>query len=305
MDEARCNELGRVVTSEELYIIEDVKSQNFSCDLCSVELLPCSFLKDINLRKPYFKTRKGVNHQKDCDAEGDSKVRSKGASTRLTSSEGFPLAYPNRFKSRKDDAVKPPIPNVAKDVEIRRASKRNKDKIKDDFNRRKSNYQTTSFRSVVNQYFDFPHDRDRELFFEGLEGSSYNTVFKKITSTRGKQDFLIQGDKKKVYYCAMPWKICQENDQILKIELSSGKWVEQDGKRVNERPYYLEIDFTSWPKQSKTKFLNEYQKIAVLVRGTDRKAVIAFVGEQDTTDDFFRFYVVDRSLIAFKVFNDA
>lgn len=63
MDEARCKELGRVVTSEELYIIENVKLLNYSCYECDVELLPCSFLKDVNLRKPYFKTRKGVHHE--------------------------------------------------------------------------------------------------------------------------------------------------------------------------------------------------------------------------------------------------
>jgi len=303
MDEARCNELGRVVTSEELYFIEDVKSQNFFCDLCGVALLPCSFLKGVNLRKPYFKTRKGANHKEGCDAQGESNVRSKGASTRLMSSEGFPLAYPNRFKLRTEDMVEPSKLNALQDKESLRSNRKNTNKMES--NGRKSNYQTGSFRSVVNQYFDFPYDRDRDLSFEGVDGSSYNAVFKKIISTRGKQKFLIQGEKRKVYYAAMPWKICHEENQILKIELSSGKWIEQGGKRVNDRPYYLEVDFSNWPKQSKTKFLNEYKQIAELVRGTDRKAAIAFVGEQDMSDDFFRFYAADRRLIVFKVFNDA
>ncbi len=303
MDEARCKELGRVVTSEELYVIENVKSLNYSCDECSVELLPCSFIKDVNLRKPYFKTRKGVHHKQDCDAEGDSKIRSKGATARLTSSEGFPLAYPNRFKIIKDDVTELQVATEHLGIGTRRPSRKNSESVGS--RGRKSNYETTSFRSVVNQYFYFPFDRDRALFFESVEGNSYNKVFKKIKSTRGKQKFLIQGDVQKVYYASLPWKLCKEDGNILKVELSPGRWIEYDGKRVNERPYYLEVEFSNWPKQSKTKFLNEYKKVTELVRGTNRKAAIAFVGKQDTNDDFFRFHTVDRRLIAFKVFNDA
>ncbi len=303
MDEARCEELGRVVTSEELYIIDNVRSLSFSCDECAIELLPCSFLKDVNLRKPYFKARKAVNHKQGCDAEGESKIRLRGAIKRLTSSEGFPLAYPNRFKLRKDDLVEPEGVIEPSGTSTRRANKTNR--RQGGSNSRKPNYETTSFKSIVNQYFDFPHDRDRALVFEDVVGGSYGEIFRKIISTHGRQKFLIQGDTQKVYYSALPWKLCQEDGDILKIELSPGRWVERDGKRVNERPYYLEIDFSAWPAQSRTKFLNEYRKVIELVRGTDKKAAIAFVGKQDTSDDFFRFNAADRRLIAFKVFNDA
>ncbi|MDP4558184.1 hypothetical protein Q9247_10870 [Halomonas meridiana] len=303
MDEARCEELGRVVTSEELYIIDNVRSLSFSCDECAIELLPCSFLKDVNLRKPYFKARKAVNHKQGCDAEGESKIRLRGAIKRLSSSEGFPLVYPNRFKLRKDDLVEPEGVIEPSGTSMRRAYKTNR--RQGGSNSRKPNYETTSFKSIVNQYFDFPHDRDRALVFEDVVGGSYGEIFRKIISTRGRQKFLIQGDTQKVYYSALPWKLCQEDGDILKIELSPGRWVEHDGKRVNERPYYLEIDSSAWPEQSRTKFLNEYRKVIELVRGTDKKAAIAFVGKQDTSDDFFRFNAADRRLIAFKIFNDA
>lgn len=303
MDEARCTELRRLVTSEELYVIANVKSLNYSCAECNIQLLPCSFLKNVNLRKPYFKTRKGIHHKQDCDVEGESKIRSKGATARLTSSEGFPLPYPNRFKIKKDDLVDPLVATESQGMDTKRPNRKNADRPNSDG--RNSNYETTSFRSVVNQYFDFPFDRDRALFFEGVTGNTYNTVFKKIISTRGKQQFLIQGDAQKVYYASLPWKLCKVDNEILNIELSPGRWVERDSKRINERAYYLELNLSSWPKQNKTRFLNEYKKIIELVRGTDRKVAIAFVGVQDTIDDFFRFHSTDRRLIAFKVFNDA
>lgn len=303
MDEARCKELERLVTSEELYIIENVKSLYFFCDECGIELRPCSFLKGVNLRKPYFKTRKEASHKIGCYAEGDYKIRLKGILSRLTSSEGFPLAYPNRFKLRKEDTIEQPNLTVPSKVSSRRCNQKNRRER--EFTGQKSNFETTSFKSIVNQYFDFPFDRDRQLFFEGVDGTSYDQVFKKIKSTQGKQQFLIQGDINKVYYAPLSWKLCHENNGIIKIELSPGRWVEKDGKRKNEEPYYLEINFSSWPKQSKTKFLNEYKSVTELVRGTDKKAVIAFVGIQDTKKDSFKFHVIDRHLIAFKVFNDA
>ncbi|MGF1794194.1 hypothetical protein L4D21_26840 [Photobacterium profundum] len=304
MDEARCKVLSRVVTSEELYIIDNVKSLVFCCDECGIELLPCSFLKDVNLRKPYFKTRKGVHHKQGCDAEGEAKIRSKGANTRLTSTEGFPVAYPNRFKLRKDDiAESEGVTDTSSPDSQRPNSTRDKDKS--GANGRKSNYETTSFSSIVNQYFDFPHDRDRALSFEGIQGTTYADIFRQIRSTRGKQKYLIQGDKQKIYYASLPWKLSlEDNDRIL-INLSAGKWIIQEGKKVNERPYYLEVNFSNWPQRSKSKFLNDYKKTTELVRGTNRKAAIAFVGGQDTKDDYFRFTSIDRRLIAFKIFNDA
>lgn len=304
MDEARCKELDRVVTSEELYIIENVKSLNFICDFCEIELLPCSFQKEVNLRKPYFKTRKGINHKQGCDAEGQASIRTKGATTRLTSSEGFPLSYPNRFKLRKDDVVdSKTIVDLASATKINKPSNNTNDN--NSSKSRKTQFETTSFKSVVNQYFDFPFDRDRNLSFEGVDGNTYKDIFKKIVSTRGNQQFLIQGEEVKVYYASLPWKIGSENNDILKIELSPGRWVIKDEKKTNESPYYLQIDFNDWPKQTKTKFLNEYNKVINLVRGTDKKAAIAFVGKQDLDGDFFRFFPIDRRLIAFKIFNDA
>ena len=62
---------------------------------------------------------------------------------------------------------------------------------------------------------------------------------------------------------------------------------------------------SDWPNQSKTKFVNRYKDAINLVRGTKNKALVAFVGIQDTKSDFFRFYATNRLLITFKLFHDA
>ncbi len=50
MDEARCKDLNRVVTGEELYVIDNIESLSFSCDACGIPLNPCSYKKEVNLQ---------------------------------------------------------------------------------------------------------------------------------------------------------------------------------------------------------------------------------------------------------------
>lgn len=298
MDEARIVKSGEVITAEELYFTENVAEIAFCCDECEITLVPCSYIKDVNLRKPYFKTLPNQNHKTFCEVDSASKVKNKGRNSRLTSKEGFPLAYPNRFKLRKENVVDTPtLPS-----EPRPNTRRKRDVNQNNYSGqgRKSNYETSSFKSIVNEYFDFPHDRDRAISFEGIEGDKYNNIFKSIQNTIGKQQFNIQGDQAKIYYATLSWKIAEPKNDILKIELTRGKWI----NNKNQRPYYVEVNMSDWPNQSKTKFVNRYKDAIHLVRGTENKAVVAFVGIQDTKSDFFRFYATNRLLIAFKLFYD-
>ena len=299
VDDARRIDTGEVITSEDLYLIENVGSLSFCCDTCNTSLVACSYKKDVNLRKPYFKISPGAYHQSWCDAEGVASTKKKGLSSRLTSNEGFPLSYPNHFKRRNEGISEPTIAPNTDGVTNRRI----RAKAKDDGEqkRNKTNYETSSFKAIVNEFFAFPHDRDRALFFEGVSGATYATVFKGIENTIGKQVYRKQGEECKVYYSTLSWKTAHVENDVIRIDLSRGRWV--DKKQVT--PYSVEIDMSDWPKQTQTKFLNRYQKILETVRRTKQKAVIAFVGKQDVQDDYFRFYAEDRLLIAFKLFHDA
>ncbi|TNZ05357.1 hypothetical protein [Vibrio parahaemolyticus] len=298
MDEARILKSGEVVTAEDLYFMENVEKTDFCCDECEVPLVPCSYIKDFNLRKPYFKTFPDRNHKSWCETESASKIRKKGLRSRLASEEGFPLIYPNRFKLRKESASEASGTSSKPGIRKARLGTRNSNEFPD--NNRKSNYETSSFKSIVNEYFDFPHDRDRELFFEGVNADTYATVFQRIENTLGKQRFRLQGEETKVYYSTLSWKLAEVVNNILRIELSRGKWVD----KKNVRPYYVEIDMSDWPKQSKTKFINRYKAVVETVRGTSKRALIAFLGKQDIEDDYFRFFAQHRLLIDFKLFHD-
>ena len=297
MDEARCVEQDKVITGEELYLLDDVDKLSFICDECHVRLIPCSYKKEINLKRPYFKTYKGENHE-NCGNEGNSELKKKGLKDRLTTDQGFPLPYPSRFliskrdKNHQNSGFRSKTPSLGKS--------RAKNDFDDFDDGRVHNNTTSSFKAVVNQYFDFPQDRDLPLQFEGVEGSTYSDIFRKILSPVGKQEFRLQGETKKIYFAPLSWSAHEEENDKIKVFLTRGLW--RNSK--NERPYYVEVDFKGQPQQSKTKFVNLLNKTRDLIKGTKNTALIAFVGHQDTTDDYFRFYSDDRYLIAFKLFHD-
>ncbi|WP_076540975.1 hypothetical protein [Shewanella sp. UCD-KL21] len=301
MDDAHCLQLDRIVTNEELYILDNVKSLNFVCDECAVALIPCSYKKAVNLRRPYFKTSKNVEHKQHCYAKASSKIKQQGKTSRLSSDEGFPLAYPNRFNLTAAKSVKA-VSNTeiaAADVNHLSMSKTAKDVSR----KRKANYVTSSFQSIVDQYFDFPFDRDRALTFEGVQGQQYGQIFTKIVNPVGKQKFRFQTDNNdtKVFYSTLAWDKPQVEADYIMIKLSAGWWQKVDNKNKNLRPYFVKIQTSAWPEAVKTNFVKRLTQIRELVKGTDKKALVAFVGKQDQQEDFYRFFAEEAKLISFKV----
>lgn len=298
MDEARNVKTGEIVTAEDLYFIKDPKAINFCCDYCEVKLNPCSFLRGINIKKPYFQTFPGKPHI-ECEFDSEAIKRKKGQTERITTPEGFPLNYPNRFKLKMEGD------SESTDIDRRPKSDRKKRLPRDipDGESRgvKSTYLTSSFRTIVKEYFDFPHDRDRALIFDGVMGATYRDVFQGIGNTLGNQSFRVQGKDTKVYYAPISWARAEPENDLLVVELSRGRWV--DNKRV--RSYYVKIDMNEWPQQTKTKFLNRYYEYLSLIQGAkNSKCVIAFVGHQGNRDQYFGFIAKDRRLIDFKIFLD-
>ncbi|WP_144208058.1 hypothetical protein [Shewanella donghaensis] len=302
MDDARCLQLERLVTNEELYILENVKALDFVCDECAIELIPCSFKKAVNLRRPYFKTKPKTEHEAYCYAKATSKIKEQGKTARITGDEGFPLAYPNRFnlaavKSLKVGATSADNGSAANGDNSVLVTSSNKPKSK------KSNYVTSSFQSIVDQFFNFPYDRDRELLFEGVEGKQYRQIFQKVINPIGKQKFRFQTEteQNKVFYSTLAWDKPQIEDDKIIIKLSAGWWQKVDDKSKNLRPYFIEANTSGWTAVVKENFINRLSQILELVKGSNKKALIAFVGKQDQQQDFYRFYVNESKLICFKV----
>ncbi|MGO2324096.1 hypothetical protein [Vibrio casei] len=297
MDEARNVKTGEIVTAEDLYFIKNPRTIDFCCDDCEVKLNPCSFLRGINIKKPYFQTFPGKPHI-ECEFASEATKRKKGQTERITTLEGFPLNYPNRFKLKKEGDSEPTDIVLPKPER----KKRLPSDIPDGKSRGlKSTYLTTSFRTIVKEFFDFPHDRDRALIFDGVMGSTYKDVFQRIKNTLGKQLFRVQGKDTKVYYAPISWTRAEPENDVLVIDLNCGRWV--DKKKV--RSYYVKIDMNDWPQQTKTKFLNRYYEYLDLIQGAkNSKCVIAFVGYQGNRDQHFGFIAKDRRLIDFKIFLD-
>ncbi|MCL1065597.1 hypothetical protein L2735_02075 [Shewanella olleyana] len=307
MDDARCIELNKIVTNEDLYVLENVKSYQFVCDECGVSLIPCSYKKSVNLRKPYFKTGKNAEHKAGCYAKATAKIREQAKTSRISTEEGFPLAYPNRFnlaavKSAKfiHEELINEEPSDSKRIGAQNISSA----ANAGHTKTKQNYVTSSFQTLVDQYFNFPFDRDRELTFEGIKGNQYQQIFQKINNPIGKQKFRFQTaePETKIFFSILSWDKPEIDNNIIKIKLSAGWWQQSAGKKKNLRPYFVEINTEGWQASVLTKFTERLAQIRELVKGTDKKALMAFVGEQDREEDFYRFTCDESRLMCFKVF---
>ncbi|MBD1572871.1 hypothetical protein HC725_06200 [Vibrio sp. S17_S38] len=300
VDEARVVGTEVIITAEDLYLLDDPKGIDFCCDDCEIGLFAASFDRSINVRKAHFRHFPDKPHHIDCGGEEYAKARKKGKKERLSlEGEGFPHSYPNCFKKRKPK-VESQSMKGGSSTENNASSRRdggNKDLTSS--RKTKATYATSSFKSIVNEYFDFPFDRDRPLSFEDISGSTYDEVFLCIRNPFGNQQYRIQGDNIKIYHGKMSWKKAEPKGDILSIQLTSGLW--ENNK--NKRPYYVDINMSDWPAQTKTKFLKRYNDVFNLIVGKEMKTEchFAFVGQQDTQDDYFRFFAEDRSLTAFYI----
>ncbi|WP_153916231.1 hypothetical protein [Shewanella sp. TC10] len=302
MDDARCIELNKIVTNEDLYVLDNVKSYQFVCDECGVSLIPCSYKKSVNLRKPYFKTGKNTEHEAGCYAKATSKIREQAKTSRISTEEGFPLAYPNRFSLAAVKSAK--VINAGSTDTKLTGSQNSSSLANTGRTKTKQNYVTSSFQNLVDQYFNFPFDRDRELIFAGISGNQYQQIFQKIANPIGKQKFRFQTDKpeQKIFYSTLSWEKPEVEEQLISIKLSAGWWQQSEGKKKNIRPYFVELNTQEWQKSVLNQFIERLEQIRDLVKGTDKKAMMVFVGEQDFEEDFYRFKCNEPRLICFKVF---
>lgn len=301
MDEARIKSTGEPVTGEDLWYMDVVDHGDYECFDCGLAVIPCSYDKDVNLRRPYFKVHKGTRHEEGCRFADDAQaLRDRAKDESIAGEDGFPLPFPSRLIFANLEKV------VRDDQEQggERAEPRQRRPAQGTGNRRRPHqYSTDSFRAVVKHYLDFPHDRDLPLAVPGIDGRTYRECFQPLWQPEGAQTFLKQVPEK-IYYGPASWKEPEQEGDTLTILLTKGLWVKKKKKPDLVRPFYIQADMSAWPELSREAFIYEFRKTLHDVRGDkSKKMLVFFIGPQDLEEDFYRFFVNDYRLITMKVVN--
>lgn len=301
MEDARIRDTDEPVTGEDLWYMDDVEDNTYECVFCSTECRPCSYDKDVNLRRPHFRIL--GKHSPGClyDA-ADSKTIKDNKLKKIRDEEGKPGHYPSKFAFPRDrakgEAQSKPTPNNKNPSNQDHPSDRDKG-----LNRRIAKdrpYRTSSFRLLVNHYINFPYDRDLPLEAESISGNSFKTCFKSLFTNK---DAPLIKPKNKIYYSTSKWSKPEIRDHLITIKFNA--YIEVDcrgGSKTNKENLYLEVDTSSWPQTVKDSFMHDFEKgrLDAIKSDGNKKLLVFFIGEQDVNTPL-KFIASNARLISFNV----
>ena len=180
MDSARDIFTKEIIDSELLWEISDVDKDRYCCIGCGAKVIPASFNRKINKKRPYFSISKGT-HIQPCDIDGDEKPTKSERKSNALKSGGLPAHFPNKLVldgiRLVTDTEGFSSDDYARARNLLQNTKGSTEKINRD-------HTVKTIRSLARLYMQFPHDREKlPLEITGGEGATYANSFWRLTKT--------------------------------------------------------------------------------------------------------------------------
>ncbi len=289
METARDRVTREIVEADDLKLLAHVDTYGYVCHghECGIQVFPRSYRPENLLRAHFFAK---TAHTATCDVTGEDDLRARGkkgsiakeletspglspASLRLIDTRVVmsPLAVPGGGNSRGGSCS-------ATSGEARHKPA----------GRRAAN----SIRPICRAFLEFPYDRHLPLHIDGINTTTYQTVFKRLRS-EGIKTF----PQQRIFYEKLAWGVAQESEDGLLIPLDAGEW---ENKRL-VRPYRALVQWADWSQTARTRLINELElarqeNMAAEKAGVKEKTFLFFIGVQ-SPDELSQFVVNDQRLI--------
>lgn len=289
MDAARSLATDEIVEAEDLKLLGHVDRYGYVChgQECGIQVFPRSYRVE-NLLRAHFFTRS--THTSNCDVAGEDEVRSRGKKVSVAEElKTSPGLSPSRLTLLDErvtvDALAPPSGNQS--VGQSRAAATEDESRKRPIGRRPAN----SIRPICRAFLQFPYDRHLPLHVDGIQTTTYQTVFKKLRS-EGIELF----SQQRIFYAELAWQAAEEVGENLAIPLNAGEW-----KAKELRPYRVIVRWALWSQTAKTRLRNELE-VARRENIEAKKSKVAqrtyafFIGQQNS-ENSSQFFVDDLRLI--------
>ncbi|QEL56034.1 hypothetical protein [Chromobacterium paludis] len=290
MESAQDKVTGLIVEAEQLWQIENVDQERYICRGCGIKVTPASY-KPTNKPRPYFAAKLG--HYDNCDVEGEEKLVKRGQSERLTHPlNGFPASYPSRLVLLDDrEIVDAGASGVAGTKTSVQGSHGSTGTVPSHPRRRSAN----TIRPICRAFINLPYDRDLPLEIPGVNGTDFQSVFKRLRSN-GLQRY----PGTHIFYAPIRWSQPIETDEFLEVLLDAGER-EPGGRLIPEKAHRLRIDWHDWSEFKRRSVRNEMavgKQEAIEARKNNKKinGWVFFLGQQDP-DDISLFQVSDHRLV--------
>ncbi|WP_420592129.1 hypothetical protein [Bacterioplanoides sp.] len=294
MEDARISGSDQNITAEDLWYIDDVEAYSYQCISCGVGLSPCSYDKDVNKRRPYF--RKQAEH-KECFYLSEAYLNRKGKkSTTVRSEDGKPGHYPREFALPKLLPASSGLPRTNSLLD----KKHNGPRVSGDSDSSRQAkydrpYKTSSFRLLVNHYLNYPNDRSLPLTAESIDGYNYWTCFKSLFTN---SDNPLRKPKNKIYFANAKWAKPEVNTDTITILFDAYTLDESKSKRN----LFLVINTKGWKDTVKEAFMHDYNKARrnVIDSEGEKRLKVFFLGRQ-SDENLLEFTVDTPLLISFNI----
>lgn len=278
----------RLVASEELWELEVVDKNIYSCPDCSISLIPASYLKT-NKKRPYFRYLKANTHTFDCVYNENSKLVKTAQVQSISNEDGFPFPYPSKLiiddvKTREANDNDSDIPSAS--------TKRNTSKEYGSEAARPNHHRTVStIKNIVRHYVCFRNDWHVPLIVPYVSSAqtTYNSIFKRIKN--GGWHY----DNYHIFYSNIFWNKAQEHDDYMEVKLVAGEW----DNKVQKKACSLRINIESTQKRQRGLVLREINTtIQETIENKDKvNGFIFFLGKQDENDKYL-FHTDSHKLIS-------
>ncbi|MCP9269794.1 hypothetical protein M5U04_17330 [Xenorhabdus sp. XENO-1] len=294
MESARDKHTGEKVEAEDLWLLDNVNTSGYVCWGCGIEMYPSAWQKD-RKKRPSFNKMPGKEHKADCDADAENTVIHQGQKKSVRHIlDSTPGLSPSGLKLVDK---RPTVDPTALGGEHNSSSARPASSSPGEGQTptRQSRRPAQTIRPICRAFTRFPYDRGMSLNIPGIDADTYMTAFKKIRSP------IQVYPERRVFYTELLWQKFDQGDGMLIIPLS-GEWEkDESGKSKPSRSYKIQVEWASWSQAKRTVLRKELEAALgetkdARKRGLKDKALVFFIGEQDT-DNPEIFYVSDYRLI--------
>ena len=173
MDSARDRLTNGVVDAESLWELSEVQRDRYECHGCGAPVIPKSYEKGVNKKRPYFSVLPSQDHIDPCAVDGEKDFVARAQRTSIGLPDGFPLPFPNKL------VITDERPVVDAQAEAPAGESRSAGRSHPrDKNDAYHGHTVKTLRPICRTYMKYPHDRARlPLSVPGCEGNTFDSVF--------------------------------------------------------------------------------------------------------------------------------
>ena len=283
MDSARDIFTKEIIDSELLWEIPNVDKNRYCCIGCGAKVIPASYNRKINKKRPYFSIGKGA-HIQPCDIDGDEKpIKSDGRSS-TPKPIGLPAYFPNKLVLDDIRLVTDTEGYSSDEYTRARNLLRSTHGSTGKINR---GHTVKTIRPIARLYMRFPNDLENlPLEIPGCEGTTFANSFWRL------RKIIRFNNPTHLYFAPLNWKMPNRNAENIEWFVSAGNWDPSTKKLVE--PYRVRVAWASWSQTKRNTLEYEIEAArdeAKLSNGAVT-AWLFFIGTQDTNDQSL--IIVDR-----------